>query len=82
MTIQMTALIALLLCGPVLADDASDRAKLLGSWKQQDETGKDVTVWTLEVKCMALHISELRGDQKISEFECAPRSGVRRNRRG
>jgi hypothetical protein len=73
MTIQMTAFMALLLCGPVLADDASDRAKLLGSWQQQDETGKDVRVWTLEVKGMALHISESHGDQKISEFECAPK---------
>ncbi len=57
----------------MLADDASDRAKLLGSWQRQDETGKDVTVWTLEVKGMALHISESRGDQKIFEFECAPK---------
>jgi len=74
MTIQMTAFVALLLlCGSALADDASDRAKLLGSWQRQDETGKDVTVWTLEVKGMALHISESRGDQKISEFECAPK---------
>jgi hypothetical protein len=73
MTIQITALTALLLCVPVLADDVSDRAKLLGSWQRQDETGKDVTVWTLEVKGMALHISESRGDQKISEFECEPK---------
>jgi hypothetical protein len=31
MTIQMTALMALLLCAPLLADDVSDRAKLQSS---------------------------------------------------
>ena len=73
MTIQMTALTALLLCVPVLADDISDRAKLLGSWQAQDDSGKEATVWVLEVKGMALHISESRGNVKISEFECVPR---------
>ena len=73
MTIQMTALTALLLCVPVLADDISDRAKLLGSWQAQDDSGKEATVWVLEVKGMALHISESRGDMKISEFECVPK---------
>src|SRR5258708_20301721 len=69
----MTALTALLLSVPVLADDVSDRAKLLGSWQAQDESGKEATVWVLEVKGMALHISESRGDIKISEFECVPK---------
>ena len=73
MTIQMSALAALLLCKLVLASDVSDRAKLLGSWQRQDDSGKEVTVWVLEVKGMALHISVSLGDKKISEFECLPR---------
>jgi hypothetical protein len=73
MTIQMTAFTALLLCVPVLADDVSDRAKLLGSWQRLDDPGKEATVWVLEVKGMALHIAESLGDKKISEFECVPR---------
>jgi hypothetical protein len=73
MTIPITALTALLLCVPVLADDVSDRAKLLGSWQRQDDSGKDATVWVLDVKGMALHISESLGDQKVSEFECVPK---------
>ena len=73
MTIQITALTALLLRVPVLADDVSDRAKLLGSWQRQDDSGKDATVWVLDVKGMALHISESLGDQKLSEFECVPK---------
>ena len=56
MTIQMTALAALLLCVPVQADDTSDRAKLLGSWQAQDDSGKEATVWVLEVKGTTLHI--------------------------
>ena len=73
MTSQMTALTALLLCVPVLADDVSDRAKLLGSWQTQDDSGKQATVWVLEMKGIALHISESLGDMKISEFECVPK---------
>lgn len=73
MTIQMTALTALLLCVPVLADDVSDRAKLLGGWQAQDGSGKGATVWVLEMKGMAVHISESLGDMKISEFECVPK---------
>ena len=73
MTIQLTALTALLLCVPVLADDVSDRVKLLGSWEAQDGSGKETTVWVLELKGMALHISESRGNIKNSEFECVPK---------
>lgn len=70
---QMIALTALLLCVPVLADDVSDRTKLLGSWQAQDVSGKDATVWVLEMKGTALHISESLGNIKISEFECVPK---------
>jgi hypothetical protein len=69
----MIALTALLLCVPVLADDVSDRAKLLGSWQAQDVSGKEATVWVLEMKGTALHISESLGNMKISEFECVPK---------
>lgn len=70
MTIQLT-LVALLFCAPLLADDASDRAKLLGTW--QDDSGKTATVWVLEMKGMALRLTESRGDQKVSVFECPPK---------
>lgn len=73
MTSQMISLTALLLGVPVLADDVSDRAKLLGSWQAQDVSGKEATVWVLEMKGTALHISESLGNLKISEFECVPK---------
>jgi len=72
MTIQMT-FVALLFCVPALADEVSDRAKLLGRWQQQDDSGKAATVWVLEMKGMALHITESLGDQKLSDFECPPK---------
>jgi hypothetical protein len=72
---KMTAFAVLLLAMPALADDASDRAKLLGSWQWKDDAGKEVTVWVLEVKGAALHIMQSHGDQKVSEFECPPKGG-------
>jgi hypothetical protein len=68
--IQMTAF---LLCVPMWADDVSDRAKLIGSWQRQDDAAKATTVWLLEVKGAALHITESLGDHKVSEFECPPK---------
>jgi hypothetical protein len=72
MTIQMI-FSALLLCLPLLADDVSDRAKLLGSWQRQDDAGQEATVWVLEMKGEALHITVSVGDQKVSEIECSPK---------
>jgi hypothetical protein len=70
---QLTAFAAVLLCVPVLADDVSDRAKLIGNWQRQDDSTKAATVWLLEMKGAALHIKESLGDQKVSEFECPPK---------
>lgn len=70
--IQTTAFAALLLCAPVQADDVSDRAKLIGSWQRQDDSATAASVWVLEMKGAALHITESLGDHKISEFECRP----------
>jgi hypothetical protein len=68
---RITASIAFLFCASMLADNVSDRAKLLGSWQQQD--AKEATVWMLEMKGEALHIKESLGDQKVSEVECPPK---------
>jgi hypothetical protein len=58
---------------PVLADDVSDHARLMGSWQRQDDSSETATVWLIEVKGTALHIMESLGNQKISEFECPPK---------
>ena len=70
---RLTASAALLLCAPMLADDVSDRAKLLGTWQQQDNSAKAAAIWVLEMKGMALHITESLGDQKVTEFACPPK---------
>jgi hypothetical protein len=71
--IQLAALAVLLLCGYVRADNDSDHAGLLGSWQQQEDSGRGVVVWVIEVKGMDLHITESLGDRRISEFECPPK---------
>jgi hypothetical protein len=70
--IQTTGFAALLLCALAQADDVSDRAKLIGSWQRQEDSATAASVWLLEMKGAALHITESLGDHKISEFECRP----------
>jgi hypothetical protein len=72
MNIYMTAFAALLLWVPVLGDDASARAQLIGAWQQQDDSGKGISVWVVETKGGSLHITNSQGDQKLSEIECKP----------
>jgi len=72
MNIYITALAAMLLWVPVLADDASARAQLIGAWQQQDDSGKGISVWVVETKDNSLHITNSQGDQKLSEIDCNP----------
>ena len=72
MNIYITAFAALLLWVPVLADDASARAQLIGAWQQQDDSGKGISVWVVETKDNSLHITNSQGDQKLSEIDCKP----------
>ena len=67
-----TVFATLLLLGPVLADDVSARARLLGVWQQQDDAGKGISVWVVEAKGDLLHITNSQGDQKLSEIACKP----------
>jgi hypothetical protein len=72
MMIYTVAFAALLPLVSVLADDAPARARLIGVWQQQDDSGKGVSVWVVETKGNSLHISNSQGDQKLSEIECKP----------
>lgn len=40
----------LVFCAALLGDDASDRAKLIGTWQLQSGSDKDGSLWTLESK--------------------------------
>ena len=75
MDISMTAFAALLLCVPVLADDATARAQLIGAWQQQDDSGKGASVWVLEAKGDSLHItvgSQNSAMPSNQQLECYP----------
>jgi hypothetical protein len=72
MTIYRIALTALLPLTLLLADDAPARARLIGTWQQQDDAGKDISVWVVETKGTSLHITNSQGNQKLSEIDCKP----------
>jgi hypothetical protein len=44
----------------------------MGAWQQQDASGKGISVWVVETKGNALHITNSQGDQKLIEIECKP----------
>jgi hypothetical protein len=54
-------------CVPSFADEASDRAKLIGTW--QPTSGEPAT-WTLEQNGDALRITESQSDREVSKLEC------------
>ena len=56
--------------GALLGDDASDRAKLAGTWQLESGTDKSGTVWTLESKGDGIHVTRLQNNQKLTDFEC------------
>ena len=70
--IYKIAFAALLPLVSVLADDAPARARLIGVWQQQDDSGKGVSIWVVETKGNSLHITNSQGDQKLSEIACNP----------
>ena len=72
MTIYTIAIAVLLPLVPVLADDAPARERLNGVWQQQDDAGKEISVWVVERKGDSLHIANSQGEQKLSEIQCKP----------
>ncbi len=71
MTVRMLMLATTLFAAAAVADDSADQAKLVGTWQVQNETGKaSNSVWILEEKADAIHITNLQDDQKVAEFEC------------
>ena len=63
-------LILLLLSGAAaLADDQSDRQKLLGSWEQQSPVENILaTSWTFSATGNSMRIKELEGGSKVADF--------------
>jgi len=65
-------LILLLSWGPgALADDQSDRQKLIGSWEQQSPVeNTPATSWIFSATGHSLRIKQLEGGSKVADFEC------------
>src|SRR6266478_9519738 len=72
MMMYTIAFVALLPLVPILADDAPARARLIGIWQLQDDSGKGASTWVMETKGNSLHITNSQGDQKLSEIDCNP----------
>lgn len=70
MMVSIVTLSALLLAGPAFADDDSSRARLMGTWRQNDEKGEAKTTWTLEVLGGSIHVTHSNGTQTVADFEC------------
>ncbi|HZT32053.1 MAG TPA: hypothetical protein VFA33_19350 [Bryobacteraceae bacterium] len=64
--------ILMALCSVAMfADTPADRAKLPGTWQREDGSGKGTnSVWVLEAKGDAFHITHSEAGQKVSEYEC------------
>src|SRR5271170_6418571 len=71
MRVPIFMLATALIAAAAMADDSADQARLGGTWKVQNETGKGAnSVWILEQKNDAIHVTNLQDDRKVAEFEC------------
>ena len=70
--IQCTVILLLSLGAGALADNQSDRLKLIGSWEMQGAEGNGpASTWTFLATGNALRVTELDGNAKIADFECS-----------
>jgi hypothetical protein len=69
MTLRIATLLAVLLAGSAVADDAASRARLMGSWKLADGA-QDAAVWTFQEKGDNIHVTYSNGGRVVMDFEC------------
>jgi hypothetical protein len=64
--------ILLLSCGAAaLADDQSDRQKLLGSWELQGAAENSLaSSWTFSAAKNSIQVTQLEGGNKVADFAC------------
>ncbi len=70
MGIKTCLALALLLCGTVFADDMSDRAKLLGSWLPEGDSGQGIAAWSFNQQGDSMEVTETESGNKVAEFKC------------
>ena len=65
--VDLTVILLLSWGANALADDQSDRQKLIGSWEPQGATG---TAWTFSPAQNSIRVTELDNSNKIADFAC------------
>jgi hypothetical protein len=71
MKVPIISLSILLLASSAFADDESNRAKLMGKWRQSDGNAEAKSTWALEeVSADSIHVTSSSGAQTVAEFEC------------
>jgi hypothetical protein len=70
MKIKSSLGMVLLLAGAALADDASSRAKLLGTWRPEGDIGAGGSAWSFSSQGDSLEITEIEGGNKVAVFKC------------
>jgi hypothetical protein len=70
--IDLTVILLLSWGADALADDQSDRQKLIGSWELQGGTGNSPTsAWTFSTARNAIRVTQLDNSNKAADFACA-----------
>jgi hypothetical protein len=72
MLFRLTMTMALVFAGVALGEDAGDaRAKLVGSWQVQGESGENSgTVWAIQDTGDGVRVTRSKGGQTLSDQEC------------
>ena len=69
--IHLTAILLLSLGAEALADDQSDRQKLLGSWELQGTPeNSSASSWTFSPTKNLIRVTQMEGGNKVVEFSC------------
>ncbi len=72
MSLRICYLVALsgaFLSSIAFADDAAERAKLIGTWQSQGGGGAN-SVWVLDSQGDVFHVTNSLGEKKIAEYAC------------
>ncbi len=70
--IDLTVILLLSWGANTLADDQSDRQKLIGSWEPQGTTGNSPgSAWTFSPAENSIRVTQLDNGNKVADFACA-----------
>lgn len=67
---SLATLTILVFAVAAFADDAADRAKLIGTWQLEHGSDKDGSQWTLQSKGDTIRIVHSQNTQKLADFQC------------